>query len=129
MTIPAPAALELVKLAGDDDPDLVVLSGFTLTVLPGAAGAGFRTPITYQLDAAGTALATADVNGDGRLDVGVTYAWLEPWASTPALFTGTADGGLAPAGRRERPVPLARDAGPLRDGAAARSERREHGVR
>ena len=96
VTIPSPYALELVKLAGDADPDLVVLSGYTLTVLPGAAGAGFGTPVTHQLGAEGFALATGDVNRDGRLDVGVTYQWLGSYPSNPGIFSGTADAGLTP---------------------------------
>ncbi|WP_028057745.1 FG-GAP repeat domain-containing protein [Candidatus Solirubrobacter pratensis] len=97
LTIMAPYAMKLVTLGGDDDPDLVVLSGYTLTVLPGAAGAGFGAPVTYQLGAEGSALATADVNGDGRLDVGVTYQWLNSQPSSPGVLFGTADGGLTPA--------------------------------
>jgi hypothetical protein len=96
VTIPNVNELELVRLAGDDDPDLVVLSTYTLTVLPGAAGAGFGSPVTYPLGAEGTALASGDVNGDGRLDLAVTYLWLGIEPTSPALLMGTADGGLDP---------------------------------
>lgn len=96
VTIPSPYDLKLVELAGDDDPDLVVLSGYTLTVLPGAAGAGFGAPVTQQLGDDGSALATGDVDGDGRSDVGVSYQWLNPYSTNPGFFSGTAGGGLAP---------------------------------
>ncbi len=42
-------------------------------------------------------MAVADFNGDGRPDVGLTYLWLPSGVSIPAYYTGTADGGLAPA--------------------------------
>jgi hypothetical protein len=88
--------LKLVKLAGDADPDLVVIGGYTLAVLPGAAGAGFGTPVNYPIDAQGAALAASDVNRDGRPDLSVVYDSLQWGAQTPGVFMGTADAGLAP---------------------------------
>ncbi|RKQ85982.1 VCBS repeat protein [Solirubrobacter pauli] len=96
VAVPAPYDLALVKLAGDDDPDLVVTSAYALTLVPGAAGTGFGTPVTRDLPYEPAALATGDVNGDGRLDVGVTYAWTHDHPEAPGLFSGTADGDLTP---------------------------------
>ena len=96
VTIPNVGKLLLVKLGGDDDPDLVVLSPWTVSVLPGAAGAGFGSPVDYPLAADGTAIASGDVNGDGRPDIAVTYEWLGLEPTSPALLLGKADGGLTP---------------------------------
>ena len=74
--------LKLVKLAGDADPDLVVIGGYALTVLPGAAGAGFGTPVNHPIDAQGAALAASDVNRDGRPDLSVVYDSLQ-WGAPP----------------------------------------------
>ena len=94
VTIPTPYDLELVALGGDDDPDLVVLSGFTLAVLNGADAAGFGPPVSHELGDEGAALATGDVDGDGRTDVAVAYQIAH--GSPPGLFKGTSTGGLQP---------------------------------
>lgn len=85
IAIPQAQALTLAKLAGDTDPDLVVLGDSALTVLPGATDAGFGSPVAYPLASSGADLATGDIDGDGLVDV-----------LTSVVFRGKADGGLEP---------------------------------
>jgi hypothetical protein len=75
-----PASLAVADLNGDARPDLVVANGSTNTVwvllnttAPGASSASFAEPQTFAIGSQPMALAVADFNSDGKLDLAVTY--------------------------------------------------------
>ena len=77
---------------GDAIPDLVT-AGQTVDVLPGLGDGTFGAPLSLPASASGlTGVATADLNGDGNLDV-VTA---DPEAGTVTAFLGLGNGTLAP---------------------------------
>jgi hypothetical protein len=72
---PGPAAVAVGDVNGDGIPDLVVLDSFvaqpvTLAVLLGTGSHGFAAPVYIPLSfREGIAVALADMNGDGNLDI------------------------------------------------------------
>lgn len=71
-------SVEAADLDGDQDPDLVVSNeyAFSVSVLHNLGGGLFEAPIrdTYQVGGTPRAVTTADVNGDGHLDIVSTDA-------------------------------------------------------
>lgn len=101
---PQSAATDAVAIADIDDDniaDLVyTIAGATGTVgvMKGVGAAAFLTPVTKAVPNLGKPIDTADVDGDGRMDIIVARA--QTGANALLVMLGNADGTLAD------PVPL-----------------------
>jgi hypothetical protein len=99
LAINAPGDLELVELAGDADPDLVVAqrnrpAASTVKIFPGAAGASFGAPTYAFAGAPATELDAGHFDADGRVDVVVAHGAVGTTAPSPASLLA---GAVAPA--------------------------------
>jgi hypothetical protein len=103
----APSASAIADLDGDSIPDVVVANcgcrtGFpdnTISVLKGRGDGTFAAPVTHEVGIGPSAIAIADLNRDGHLDMGITN-----WGShtrpgnTISLLLGTDGGAFKNAG-------------------------------
>lgn len=103
-------------LNGDGNQDLVVvnMAGKSVTVLLGKGNGTFSAAVNYPVSDQGTAVALADLNGDGKLDVAVSVLGARLSAGNASVLLGNGDGTLQAA--RSFPVgynPVAVVAGDL----------------
>lgn len=96
-----PSACAIADLDGDSIPDLVVancgcstgLPDNTISVLRGRGDGTFAPQVTYEVGMGPSAIAVADLNRDGHLDLGITnWGTHAKPGNTMSLLLG-ADGG------------------------------------
>jgi hypothetical protein len=102
-----PSACAIADLDGDSIPDLVVancgcstgLPDNTISILKGRGDGTFAPQVTYEVGMGPSAIAVADLNRDGRLDLGITNwgTYARP-GNTVSLLLGADGGALRKAG-------------------------------
>jgi len=101
----SPSALKVIDINNDGASDLLILEqGIgtpVLTVMLGRGDGTFRTLHTFPINLGIQALATGDVNGDGKLDVVIgilcTGGCFPAHEGAVAVLLGNGSGGFAPA--------------------------------
>jgi hypothetical protein len=96
-SVTRPAALAVADFNGDHTPDLAVVeyggTGVsTLAIFLGNGDGTFKESATYQLGVESLALAVADFDGDGNLDIAVTNGLGFGKEGSVMVFFGRGDG-------------------------------------
>jgi hypothetical protein len=93
-----PVGFTVGDFNGDTKPDIAVVSGTAIAILLNQGGGAFPTtaptPIALPPTAFGTAIATADFNGDGIRDLAVTLSCCSD-PDTVEILNGKGDGTFA----------------------------------
>jgi hypothetical protein len=101
-----PHSIVAARFDGDSDPDLAVLAGGTVTVLIGDGKGGFcAAPGSPVAVGPAAAIASADYNGDGRLDLAVASEEASGFSSARAQ-AASARPSIRPSTSRRTPSSL-----------------------